>query len=214
MIEERTIDELGAFLLWVASDSPARAWQRASFAMATDPAKPRGWMARLLRIDVQDERTWFALAGFAPMEIEGVWHIAATVPATNPFDPDEFPCGDVVAVNPATNTAQIVGEAGPALVLPRPQPESIFIHLDPMRWLREWADARVIWLEQRRQAISGARIVPTFNGEPPSGLAIGDINAIRWGGLYARHIRADFSHHKAIKRAIFRAADLPRVEAA
>ena len=214
MIIERSFDQRAEFLAWCGSDDPSRAWQTASFAMTENPSKARGWMARQLRIDPDDERTWFALAGFAPMEIDGDWHIAAICPAPDPFDPDCFSTGDVVAVNPETGAARLLGEPGPVLVLPRPQPESLFIHVNALRWLREWADERVLHFERRRQALSGTRIVPTFFGEPPSALAIGDIDRINWGGVYARLIRADFSHHKAIKRAIFRAADLPRVEAA
>jgi hypothetical protein len=66
---------------WLLSDSPSRAWQRASFDMyLAEGRKALRWMAKALKIDAGDPRAWFALAGFAPMEIQGTWHIAAAVP--------------------------------------------------------------------------------------------------------------------------------------
>lgn len=204
-----------AYERWLKSDEPSRVWQRASFAMwAADNARPRRWLARHLRVPLDDARAWFALAGFAPIEIAGAWHIAACVPAPDPFDPDAVPGGEVVIVNPETKTATILGDPAPAIVAPSPQPDTLTVHTDPLQWLRAWADERIIFFERRRLAIETARIVPSFVGEPPAALVVGDVNKAPWHTIYARTIRADFSHAKAIRRAMFRAADLPRVEAA
>lgn len=207
--------EWASYERWLLSDEPSRVWQRASFdTWRAENGKARRWMARHLRIPADDARAWFALAGFAPIELQGAWHIAAAVPAPDPFNHDSQPGADVVIVNPDTNAAALLGETGPALVLPHPQPEALQVHTDALQWLRAWADERVIFFERRRQAIATARIIPTFQGEPPAALAIGDINKVPWHQIYARTIRADFAHAQAIRRAMFRAADLPRVEAA
>lgn len=210
------IDELIAYSQWLASDTPSRAWQRAAFAAHGVPGdrKPLRWMAKHLQIDHTDPRTWFALAGFAPMSINDAWHIAAISPAPDPFDHDSFSDGEVILVDPETRQASILGDPSPAIVAPSPQPDAITVLTDGMKWLRAWADERVIFFEHRASAIARARIVPTFSGEPPAALAIGDISRVPWSRLYAKTIRADFEHAKAIKRAIFRAADLPTVEAA
>lgn len=204
--------ETAAYLRWLKSDEPSVVWQRAHNAML-GTRRPFRWMARHLRIDPDDARAWFALAGFAPLEIDGRWHIAAAVPAPDPFT-DPMPGDEVVVVDPEAKTAALLGEPGPALILPHPQGASLFVHTDPMAWLREWADARVVYLETRRDSIARSRIVPRFNGEPPSALAIGKIDEISWAGILAPTIRADFENYRAIRRAIFRAAHLPRVEAA
>lgn len=209
-----TAQDAAAYLRWMASDEPSQAWLRASSAMWAGSRKPLRWMARHLRIDPDDPRAWFALAGFAPLEIADAWHIAAAVPAPDPFSSDSLPGETVVAVDPETGKASVLGDPAPALVAPSPQPESLFIHTDPLKWLRHWADERVVFLETRRDMIARSRIVPTFSAQPPTALAIGSIDEVPWAGLYARTIRSDFEHHKAIKRAIFRVADLPRVEAA
>lgn len=206
------MSEVAIYLNWLKSDEPSRAWQRA-FDATLGTRQPALWMARHLRIDPADPRTWFALAGFAPMEIDGRWHIAAVIPAPDPFR-DFTPGDDVVIVDPETKKAAVLGDPEPQILTPRIQPASMFIHTDPVAWLREWADDRVVFLERRRECVRRSRIVPRFSGEPPSALAIGNIDEISWGGIYAQTIRADFENYRAIKRAIFRAAHLPRVEAA
>jgi hypothetical protein len=208
------LTEVRAYIRWLTSDEPSRAWQTASNAMWAGDRRPLRWMARHLRVDPADPRAWFALGGFAPMEIAGTWHIAAPVPAPDPFSSSSFPGDDVVIVDPEANAAALLGDPGPALVAPTPQPDSLFVHTDPLKWLRAWADDRVVFLETRREAFERARIIPTFSGQPPAALAIGDLSLVPWPQIYARTITADFEHHKTIKRAIFKAADLPRVEAA
>lgn len=199
---------------WLLSDAPSQVWQRASFAATTGDRRPLRWMAKQLRIDANDARAWFALAGFAPMQLEGKWHIGAAVPAPDPFDPDSGPGDDIILIDPEANTASVLGDPAPTIIAPQPQPDTIHVHTDPMKWLRSWADERVIFLETRRDAITRGRIVPKFSGEPPAALAIGPVAEVPWHRLYARTIRTDFEHAKAIKRAIFRAANLPSVEAA
>lgn len=209
------IDDINVYARWLCSEEPSRAWQVAAFAAHAAPdRRPMRWMAKQLKIDQRDPRTWFALAGFAPMEVDGRWHIGAVVPAPDPFDHDQWSYGDVVVVDPETGRAAVLGDTAPAIVAPSPQPESLFVHTDGLKWLRAWADERVIFLEKRRDAIERRRVIPTFIGEPPAALAIGDIAKVPWSRLYAKTIKADFEHTRAIKRAIFRAADLPTVEAA
>jgi hypothetical protein len=212
--DDEGLADVHSYLRWLLSDAPERVWQRASFAMWNGDRKPLRWLAKHLKVDPTEERAWFALAGFAPLLLGETWHIAAATPAPDPFDPDSSPGDTVVIVDPASGKASVVGDPGPALVSPSPQPESLFVHTDGLRWLREWADARVIFLETRRQAIAQRRIVPRFCGEPPSAVAIGPINKLPWAGLYARRVRVDAEHAKTVKSAIFRAANLPRVEAA
>lgn len=209
-----TLDDCLAHLRWLDSDAPSRVWQRASYAMWRDDRRPVRWLAKQLRIDPADPRAWFAIHGFVPLRIEDRWHIAASVPAPDPFDAYSRPSDDVVLVDPEKNAASMLGAVGADLVLPTPQPQSIFVHTDPMRWLREWADERVIFFETRRNAIAGGRVVPRFCGEPPAALAIGDLKEVPWSKLYATTVRADFEHAAAIKKAIFRAAHIPAVEAA
>lgn len=207
-------EEALVYARWLLSDAPSRTWQRASFAATTGARRPLRWMAKQLRIDPDDARAWFALAGFAPMELDGTWHIAAAVPAPDPFDPDSFLGDDIVVIDPAANTAQLLGDPAPTVISPQPQPDTIFVDTDPMKWLRAWADERVIFFETRRDAIARRRVLPRFTGEPPAALAIGPVAEVPWHRLYAKTIRTDFEHAKAIKRAIFRAANLPTVEAA
>ena len=210
------IDQVAAcnlYLRWLLSDEPSQAWQRAYLATA-GTRRPLRWMSRHLKIDPADSRASFALCGFAPMQVGGVWHIGATLPAPSPFDASSMPGDTVVLVDPEANTASVLGEPGPALITPSPQPETLFVHTSPMKWLRQWADERVVYLETRRAAMEQSRIIPSFSGEPPAALAIGDLKQVPWAGLYARTIRAEFEVHLAIKKAIFKAADLPRVEAA
>jgi hypothetical protein len=210
------IDDLIDYCTWLRSERPSRAWQRAAFAAHGNPGdrRPLRWMAKHLQIDHADPRTWFALAGFAPMRINDAWHIAAVTPAPDPFDEDSFSDGEVVLVDPETRRTSLLGDPSPSIIAPHPQPDAITVYTDGLKWLRAWADERVIFFEHRRSAIERSRIIPTFMGEPPAALAIGDINRVPWSRLYAKTIRADFEHAKAIKRAIFRAADLPTVEAA
>lgn len=209
------IDELHDYARWLTSETPSRAWQKAAFAAATsNDRRPLRWMAKHLQIDHTDQRAWFALAGFAPMEINAVWHIGAITPAPDPFDHDSFSDGDVVLVEPESRRTTLLGDTAPAIVAPSPQPDALFVHTDGLKWLRAWADERVVFFERRRDSIERSRIVPTFSGEPPAALVIGDIKRAPWAQLYAKTIKADFEHAKAIKSAIFRAADLPIVEAA
>lgn len=206
------MSEAVSYLKWLKSDEPSVVWQRA-WNVTLDTRQPLRWMAKHLRIDPDDPRTWFALAGFAPIQLSGRWHIGAAVPAPDPFT-DPMPGDDVVVVDPEANKAAMLGDPAPQLVTPRVQGASLFVHTDPTAWLRHWADERVIYLETRRDAVRRSRIVPRFSGDPPSALAIGKLDEIPWGGVYAPTIRADFENYRAIRRAIFRAAHLPRVEAA
>jgi hypothetical protein len=91
----------------------------------------------------------------------------------------------------------------------QPQPDTLFVHTDPMKWLRAWADERVIFFETRRDAIERSPRRADILRRAPAALAIGPVGQGAVGRLYARTIKADFEHAKAIKRAIFRAADLP-----
>jgi hypothetical protein len=208
------IDDVIAYAGWLTSESPSRAWQTAAFAASSGDRRPLRWMAKHLQIDHADPRAWFALAGFAPMKINNTWHIAAITPAPDPFDHDSISDGDVVLVDPETRRTTLLGDPSPTIIAPSPQPDTLAVFTDGLKWLRAWADERVIFFEHRRDAIARSRIVPTFSGQPPAALAIGPVAKVPWARLYAKTIKADFEHAKAIKRAIFRAADLPTVEAA
>lgn len=198
--------------------TPARAWWEAS--LATTP-KRRAAIYRALRLPADDRRSLYAAAPFALLAADDRWWIAAI---TNPppiLDAPALlawePIGDVILLDPTDDTTALLGERGARLVTPATLQQRVRVFTDGRRFLRAWADQRVIWLEQRNATERDALYVPTEpdDGCMPGALAIGDLSKIRdWQALGASVITVDDpTTALAVNRSIMRAARLPRVEA-
>lgn len=186
------------------------AWQQASYELWRNPRPSIRWMGKALAFDIAQSATWFALAGCAPMQIGRNRVIGVPIPAPDPFDPDDYPTGDVVLVDPVLQRGTLLGRWADDLVCPSPQPRMLKVHLNAVIWLREWVEDRAAFFRTRRFLDSGA--LRHFRADPPSALIIGKVRKIRWCTVHARTLLVDDDDlRRTVEQALLQSARLPDV---
>lgn len=186
----------------VGKDTPAKVWWNCQ------PYHPA--IARALRIDRAQTGGVYALAPFR------LWHdgerhlILAAYPAPRilgPIDMDHLGIEAVLAWNPITDTATILGE-GDGLFGPD-DADNFTLYASPRAFLTDWA---------MRRALAYVRLTTLRRNQwadcedrdnPPGALAIGPIAKINLTNL-PREFAAQGFDASALNKQIIRQANLPR----
>ena len=217
---ERVIDQMladdlavfnGLFAVLHAreKDCPGKTWWNAE---AMHPA-----IFRALQMDRAEDGAIYAAAAFRLHRTEDSAAILCAFPAPRILedgDADWLRIETVIAWNPRTNTATVLGDTGPALVGRIPNDAPLHIHADPFTFLRSVAEARAQWFAMRRAVRSDWHSVH----EPdltPGLLLIGAPDKVRWP-IHA--MPDDITVHdldaRAFNAALLRQARIPRAVAA
>lgn len=201
-------------------ETPARAWSE-SWSVADRPV-----ICRHLRIDHADPLALYATFPFRIIRPDGErpW-IAAATGCPRVFDArslsswEHFDIHDVILWNPRSGEVRVAGDPGASLVECADYDGGRHvIYADGFAFFRAWADRRamigagIMTARQSKHAIIPSE--PADNGMPGT-LVIGDLNKVHWRDLSATVLVAGPGiDPAALNRAVFRAARLPRVEAA
>lgn len=193
----------------IRKDCPAKLWW--------DYAAYHPAIARALKINRQQTGGVYALAPFR------LWHdgerhlILAAYPAPRilgPIDMDHLDIQNVLAWNPITDEAQILGEVSPTMFGAAGETERPFtLYQSPRAFLTDWAinraHAYVRITELRKNRWSDAEDRDT----PPGALVIGNPEKVDLTKL-PRDFAAQGFDVAELNRAIIRQARLPRAHSA
>lgn len=199
---------LSTLLYMRRKETPAKTWWNC------EPWHPA--IGRALKIDRTQEGGVFALAPFR------LWHdgerhlVLAAHPAPRmlgPLDDDWLEIANVIAWDPTTDKASIVGDDNPALVGHFTDREEGTLFASPREFFTAWAIERAQffarWVAERK----GTWAHPAPERDlVPGKLAIGNLDKITWAGL-PRTVHARGINPQALNKAILRQAHLPRAVA-
>lgn len=195
-----------AWLTDIERDTPARMWWHADF---DHPA-----IAGAFSIKRSEEGAVYALAPFRIASVNGRLMIIAAYPAPRilgPVDTDWLNIEAIIAWNPNTDEAHIIGDAQPQMVGDLTHEPTIYA--SPRAFFFEWLKRRAAFYVRWSMAKGGKwKHGHTERDIVPGGLVIGDPADVRWRpstmpenvtciGLDARRIRG----------ALIRAAHVPRI---
>jgi hypothetical protein len=205
------------------ADTPGRAWWMADSrrgrrsiysALKIDAGHHGSFYACFpFRIIDHDDATWIAGAVGCPRVLSSKW-----IRSWEPFD-----ITDVILWNPRTNELRIMGEAARQSLTFVPErlarlEDQITLYGDGFSFFRAWADRRALFLEQFRLATERTtHVLPVepSDGNVPGALQIGKLTRVSHELMTCLRIKVGPGlDPAAVKKAIFRAAHLPRVEAA
>lgn len=202
------INALSARVYSLTRDCPAKVWNDAPL---WHPA-----VGRALQIDRSELGGVYALAPFKLAKVGDDHRILAAWPAPRILtaDPDVHTVIEaVIAWNPITNTAEVVGDPEPQLAGRFPDSETAQLFADPRAYFQSWAIARagfyVRWQSAMRAQWQSA---PTETDLIPGCLLIGDPNRVNWYRIdLPQHIDCIGIDPAVVNRAIFKSVRLPRV---
>lgn len=217
-IDDTPIDTLAILRSQFApAGSPGAVWMRARYE------RGRASICRALHIDRSEPTAAYATLPFAIVEDEeGETQIAGAIgiyPAFSVGDWTSVDISDVILWSPRTNRVRIMGEARSAscLVLPAIIPtDRLAVYGDGFAFFRAWADNRAyiaaLAVERAKGKWVHGVIEPADSGIPGA-LAIGDLNKMRIADIDTHVLVAGPGIDAAkLKSALFRSANLPRVE--
>lgn len=204
--DDDDINDLSARLYALNRETPGKVWWDA------DPMHPA--IARALRINPAEEGAVFAKAPFRLAQIEGRHVILAAYPAPRmlgPVDGDWLSIERVIAWDPRTDEATVLGDSEPQMV-GRLTEETPALYASPRAFFTAWLRARaaffVLWCQSRAGTWT--------HGAPehdliPGALAIGPIDAIQWRpSTLPANIETVGVDAAKLNRALLRAARVPR----
>ncbi len=205
---EPWINELSAYFYAYDRATPAKTW---ADAPAYHPA-----IARQLRIDRSEDGGVYALAPFRLATVEGQHRILAAWPAPRILtaDPDDhLAIETVIAWNPRDDTATVLGDPVPQLAGRFPDAAAGAIFASPRAYFQQWAMARAAFFVRWRSAMQKAwSAAPAEFDLIPGVLMIGAPESIRWNPATLPDVlTVQGADPKAVNKAIFRAARLPRL---
>lgn len=202
------VNALSQILYSRRKDTPAKTWWNLK------PWHPA--IGRALRIDRQQEGGVFALAPFR------LWHdgerhlILAAHPTPRilgPVDDDWLEIETVIAWDPVSDKASVLGDQNPMLVGSFLDREEGTVFGSPREFFTAWAVERAQFFGRWLATQKGAWAHPAPERDlTPGKLAIGNLQKITWAGLPAL-IHSRGINPQALNKAILRQAQLPRAVA-
>lgn len=190
-------------------DSPAKVWWHAE---SMHPA-----IFKALKMDRAEDGAIYAAAAFRLYRTEDSAAILCAFPAPRILengDPDWLGIETVLAWNPRTDTAYVLGDPVPQVIGRVPTDEPLHIHASPFAYLRALAEARARWFVMRR-VVQGDWHAVTEPDLTPGLLLIGDPAKVSWP-IHA--MSGDITVHdidaRAFNNALIRQARIPRAVAA
>lgn len=206
------LNPLFALLHARSKDSAAKTWWHSE---AMHPG-----IFRALRMDRTEEGAIFAAAPFRVHRFEDRTRILVALPTPRilpPHDDDDWlGVEQVIAWNPADDTAEIVDEAGPNLAGSiRLDLDHLNIHASPFAFFRALAEDRAQWFVARTMIGGDWRQKPREPDFSPGLLLIGEPKEVRWPThAMPPSITAHGIDAKALNTAMLRQAKIPRAIAA
>lgn len=194
---------------FAADHRPGAIWRRARRAALTPRA--RRWTARALDLDPEPTHNVIALSGMAPLLVDDRWHVAVAWPQPEPGTGLTTP-DDVVLIDPATNTAAVLGDAGVAMIAPAIRHDRISVTADPKAWARAIALDRLEWWRCRADRERLLQAPPAWSGQPPHALILVPPKRVPWRELDAAIIDVPPDLRTTVHRAVLAQARLPRIE--
>lgn len=203
---DEDINALSARLYALNRETPGKVWWDA------DPMHPA--IARALRIDPADEGAVFAKAPFRLAQIDGRHVILAAYPTPRllgPVDGDWLDIETVIAWDPRTDAATVLGDTEPQLA-GRLTDETPRLYASARQLFTDWLRARaaffVLWQQSRR---GEWRHGATEHDLIPGALAIGPIDAIQWRPhTLPTNIETIGIDAARLNKTLLRAARVPR----
>lgn len=192
--------------------SPAAIFRRSRRATRSNPVKSRAWTARALDLDPAPAYNAIALAGMVPLQIDDRWHLAVALPQPRPLDPYTDDIEDLLLINPAANTAHVMGDITRDHVGAAASHERVVVMDDPKAWARRVALHRLEWyhlLETRRNQLKAE---PGWVGDMPFALILTSPKRVRWSEIQTTVLDVPAEMRRDVQRAIFAQARLPRIE--
>lgn len=195
----------------LAKNTPAKTWWN---SLAFHPA-----IFRALRMDRAELGALFAAQAFRLARTEAGARILVAFPAPRilgPVDTDWLGIETVLSWDPVTDTAEVLGEEGSAIVGTIPADcTELSIHASPYAFLRALAEERACWSVSRNNGFRPWERKPIEPRFSPGLLLIGDADEVRW----PRHampesIIAHGIDAKALNRALIRQARVPHARSA
>lgn len=193
-----------------SKDTPGKTWWHAE---AMHPA-----IFRALRLSSTEEGAIFAAVPFRlhrPTK-----RILVAFPCPRIFAPNDdddwLGIESVLSWDPVTDSAEIMGEPGPALagIVPH-DAETLEVHTSPFAFLRTLAEARAQWIVRRHMVGGDWRRKPAEPDLTPGLLLIGSVDKVRWPiRIMPENITCHGLDPKALNRAMLRQARIPRAVSA
>jgi hypothetical protein len=157
-------------------ETPAKLWWMAN---RLHPA-----IARALSVDAKEYGAAYALAPFRLAKIDDKHLILAAWPAPRmlgPFDWDWLGINHVIAWDPVTDAARVIGDPGAHLIGAFPDAETGTLYGSPRQFFTDWMRARaaffVRWTESRKGEWAHGAVEKDL---VPGMLAVGDLEKVRW----------------------------------
>ena len=192
--------------------SPGAIWRRAERATRANLPKARAWKARALGLNPAPLHNAIALSGMAPIMFDERWHLALALPQPHPVDGLLDLIEEVVLIDPAANTAQVMGDPRATHIAPGQTLDRLSVTSDPKAWARAIALDRLEWWQTRRARRRNLQAEPTWIGDVPSALILAPLKRVRWADFHAKIIDVPADMRRDVQRAIMAQANLPRVE--
>ena len=203
------INVVSAYWHALERDTPAKTWWNLP---VYHPA-----VGRALRIDRNQDGGAYALAPFRLGRVDERAMILAPHPCP-PFctpDADWLDIEVVIAWDPVTDTAIVIGDTTPQIV-GNLTDEANEIHASPRAFFQAWAIRRAAFAVQwQSHVVKTWASPPAERDEVPGALILGDIDKVRMSpSTLPQHVQCVGIDPKVVNKAIFRAARLPRVTGA
>lgn len=205
-------DLLGKLDAFNDDHSVGAIWRRADRATRVDQVKARKWKARAINLNPNPVHNAIALSGMTPIMFDERWHLAVALPQPAPCGTMFDEITDVVLIDPASNTAHVMGDPAAPYVAPTYERDRLPVTTDPKAWARSIALDRLEWWNLRRDRKRLLQAQPTWTGDIPSALIIAPLKKVRWSDFHAKIIDVPADMQRDVQRAIYAQANLPRVE--
>lgn len=195
-----------------SKDSPAKLWWHS--------ADMHDGIFRALRMDRKEFGAIYAAIPFRLAKIEDRHVILAALPCPRIFPPhdddDWLGIETVLAWDPVSDTAEVLGESGPQLVGHAPGHGETIIYSSPFTFLRAYAEARAQWLTSFYAiADSQWKKRPAEPDLTPGLLLLGKPDEVRWPiHTLPETVQCEGLDAQAVNRAMLRQAHIPRAYAA
>lgn len=208
------MNDIAAYWYALGKDCPGKTWWDAPMA---HPA-----VDRALGFSREQDGGDFALFPFRAAKIEDQWRVLAAYPAPRTIgeiDEDWLSIETVIAWDPVTNRAEVMGDLEPQLVGTMAptfaEANTTTLFGQPRAFFQAWARDRARYFRFAVQK-AGA-LVHDLPEEPdlvPGALIVGDVRKLRWNpAAMPAEVQCVGCDPDAINRAILRTLKLPRFRA-
>lgn len=202
-------NSLSIWLYALNKDTPAKTWWNAT---AMHPG-----IFRALHIAKDEPGAIFAAMPFRLARIDETPVILSAHPCPPFFDErgdDWLGIEHVIAWNPVTDTAHVLGDPGPQIIGRAPASGEVTVFASPYAFFRAYAEARAQWLTGWQAIESDWHRRPEEPDLTPGFLLIGNADKVRWPiSELPEHFTTQGIDPQTANRAMLRQVRIPRASA-